>query len=506
MDNNNFKFLLITALALLFAVYLGTMAATTTVGTIAVVAGIAGFTFLLSLGRHVWAIIPVAGAFSGGLTFLPGFPQPWYAAAPVVAGIMVLCFLIRSPMFQFRWTWLDLVMLAQVVVLWQSYVRNPTGLALFGGDTFGGRPYFDYAVAIMSYFLLTVIRTDIKTLKKVIIVVIAANVFDDLIRTISALSGSFNRLVALVYGNVDSEVNMQGASYEFDIMNTRFTSFAGLGLTLCLICYSFRRPLSCLVPRPFWAFVSNLFGLILILFSGFRSGLIQIGCYFIAGSMIRRRPVDAVVAGIAGGLTLLIFGAVFGLSGMPMPVQRVLSFIPLEVSDAVRHSAQSSSDWRFKMWHIVLSSDKYIKNKLLGDGFGYSRAEHEAQMKALDGTGHYAGDSIDMFIAKGSYHGWHVEAIRFTGVLGLVIGIILLFGFANSAWKGMTHFRGTEYFGYICYICIPIFIEPFFHIFVFGSYKSTFIQLIAMAGIVRLIDNIRANELATLPAQKTGEK
>ena len=186
-----------------------------------------------------------------------------------------------------------------------------------------------------------------------------------------------------------------------------------------------------------------------------------------------------------------------------MPVQRALSFLPFDVSNEVRQAAQNSSDWRFKMWRIVLSSDKYIQNKMLGDGFGYSRAEHEAQMQAMAGTGYYAGDSIDMFIAKGSYHGWHVEAIRFTGVLGLVIGVILLFGFARSAWKGMVYFRNSEYFGSICYICIPIFIQPFFHIFIFGSYKSSFIELIAMAGIVRLIDNVRANEIASLSVRET---
>jgi hypothetical protein len=506
MDSNKIKALLVLVVALCGAVYLGISAATAQYETVAWVVGISGLIILLSLGRHVWVVIPIAGALSGGLTFLPGFPQPWYVATPLVAGFMMMRFLMRSNMFQFRWTWLDLMMLAQIVALWQSYVRNPTGLALFGGDNYGGRPYFDYAVAIVSYFLLTIVKTDIKTLKKVIVLVIATSVFDDVVRAISGISGTFNQFVARFYGNVEYQANLQGAEFQFDIMTTRFGGFAGLGLTLCLICYAFRRPLSCILPIPLWAFFSNLIGVILILFSGFRSGLIQIGCFFIASSMIRRRPFDAVAAGMATGMVVLIFGAIFGLSGLPMPVQRALSFLPFDVSDDVRHAAQNSTDWRVEMWKIVLTSDKYIKNKMLGDGFGYSRAEHEAQMKALQGTGHYAGDSIDMFIAKGSYHGWHVEAIRFTGVLGLVIGVFLLFGFAGSAWKGMKHYRGTEYFGYICYICIPILIEPFFHIFVFGSYKSSFIQLIAMAGIVRLIDNIRANELAMLPVQETGGK
>lgn len=499
MDSTKIKTLIVLVISLLFAAYLGVASASSQVEAPAWVAGIACLVFLLYLGRNIWALIPVAGAFSGGLTLIPGYPQPWYAATPVVACFLLMRYLMRSPMFQFRWNWLDSMMLAQAAVLWQSYLRNPTGLAIFGGDSLGGRPYIDYAVAITSYFILTVVKTDTKTLKKVIFCVIVANIFDDLIRAISTLSGPFARMVALVYGNVEYESNFQGSSYQVDFMTTRLGGFAGLGLTLCLVCYAFRRPLSCMIPIPVWAFFSNLFGVIFILFSGFRSGLVQIGCYFIAGSMIRRRSFDTVIAGMAGGMIILIFGTIFGLSGLPMPVQRALSFLPLDVSNEIRHAAQSSSDWRFEMWRIVLSSDRYIQNKMFGDGFGYSRAEHDAQMKAVEGVGAYAGDSIDMYIAKGSYHGWHVEAIRFTGVLGLVIGVILLFGFARSAWKGMKHFRNTEYFGCICYVCIPIFIQPFFHIFIFGSYKSSFIELIAMAGIVRLIDNIRANEIVLLP-------
>ena len=271
MDASKIKTLLVLVISLLFAAYLGIASATSNVEAPAWLAGIACLVFLLYLGRNIWAIIPVAGAFSGGLTFIPGFPQPWYAATPVVACFMLMRFLMRSPMFQFRWNWLDFMMVAQAAALWQSYLRNPTGLALFGGDTFGGRPYIDYAVAITSYFILTVVKTDIKTLSKVIFVVVAANVFDDLIRAISALSGTFARIVAQVYGNVDYEANFQGAAYEFDVMNTRFGGFAGLGLTFCLICYAFRRPLSCMMPIPLWAFFSNLFGVLFTLFSGFRS-------------------------------------------------------------------------------------------------------------------------------------------------------------------------------------------------------------------------------------------
>lgn len=495
MDSSKLKIILIVTLSAFIALYLGVAAATAQLEAIAWVVGACTLAMLLSLGRHVWAVIPVAAAFAGGITFIPGYPQPWYAATPVVAGFMVMRFLLRSPMFQFRWTWLDTFMVFQIVALWQAYLRNPTGLAIFGGGTLGGRAYFDYAVAITGYFLLAFVKTDVQTFKRVALCVIVVNVFDDLLRAATNLSGSLAQVVARFYGNVEYQATLEGSTFAYDA-DTRFGGFLGIGLTLCLICFSFRRPLSCLFPLPLWPFLCMCASGVFILLSGFRSSLIRAGCYFIAGSFIRRKPLDIAVASIAAALGVFMMGATVGLTNLPMGAQRVLSFLPFEVSEDVRASANASSDWRFKMWKIVLTSDKYIQNKWFGDGFGYSRAEHEAQMKAMEGKGYYAGDSIDMFIAKGSYHGWHVEAIRFTGVFGLVIGLFLLFGFARYAWKDIRHFQGTEYFNYVIFICMPFLIEPFFHLFVFGSYKSSFIELISAAGIVRLLDNIRVRELA----------
>lgn len=500
MDSNRIKIIIIFVLAAFGALYLGVSAATAQLEAVLWIVGGATLGLLLALGRNVWVVIPVAAAFTGGITLIPGFPQPWYAATPIVGAFMAARFLMRSPMFTFRLTWLDAFVFLQVIALWQAYLRNPTGIALFGDDMFGGRPYFDYAVAITCYFLLSVVKTDIQTFKKVAILVIIANLGDDLLLAATNLSGNLSVAVGRFYSNVNYQANAAGASFTFDA-DTRFGGFMAIGITLALVCFAFRRPLSCSIPKPLWPFLCAIAAAVFVLLSGFRSALIRVACYFIASSLIRRKPLDIAAAAVAGTLLILVTGATLGLSQLPMGAQRALSFLPFEVSDEARYGAQASSDWRFEMWKIVLTGDKYIQNKMFGDGFGYSRAEHEAQMKALEGTGYYAGDSIDMFIAKGSYHGWHVEAIRFTGVFGLIIGLFLLFGFARYAWKAVKHYRQSVYFSYVLFICIPFLIEPFFYIFVFGSYKTGFVELIASAGIVRLLDNIRVAELSALRLQ-----
>lgn len=505
VDATKLKLIIVFSVAIFGSLYLGIASATAQVEAVAWVVGGAVLLVCLLLGRHIWALIPVAAAFAGGVTFIPGFPQPWYAVTPLVACLMGMRFLVRSPMFQFNWTWLDTFMVCQALVLYQAYFRNPTGLAVFGGDQLGGRPYLDYIVAIIGYFLLAVVKTEAAIFKKMSICVIIANIGDDLLRAATNLSGSLAQLVARVYGNVELQSTQEGESFTFD-SETRFSGFMGIGLTICLLCFSFRRPISCFFPIPFRPFICVCASAVFIFLSGFRSALIRASCFFIAGSIIRRKPQDIGLALIVASLLIGVFGASSGLASLPMSVQRVLSFLPFKVSEEIHASAKASADWRFEMWKIVLTSDKYIKNKFLGDGFGYSLAEHEAQMGAIAGTRQYAGTSIDMFIAKGSYHGWHVEAIRFTGVLGLLIGMCLLFGFATYAWKVIRHYQGTVYFNYVMFICMPFLIEPFFHIFVFGSYKSTFIELISSAGIIRLLHNIRVSELAGSRVVQTPSK
>lgn len=228
------------------------------------------------------------------------------------------------------------------------------------------------------------------------------------------------------------------------------------------------------------------------LMSGFRSELIKVVCYFIAGSWIRKRLFDVV----AGGAALLLLGClvlgIVGARALPYGVQRTISFLPVEVDPDIRASAEGSSDWRFEMWRLVLTSDRYISNKMLGDGFGYTMAEHQAQVSEELGLlrGTSRGDSIDAFIAKGSYHGWHVEAIRFTGVAGLLVGILILLALARYAFVLVRHYSGSPFFPYAAFICIPFIIEPFFTLFVFGSYKGSFITYIARAGMLRMLYNL----------------
>jgi hypothetical protein len=501
VDATKAKFIFITTAAACFALYLGIAAATAQLEAIAWVAGISALVFLLALGRHVWALVPVFAVLGGTLSFVPGYPSPWYAVTPIVTLMLLSRFLMRSKNFRFRFCWMDACLLLQIFVLGQAFMRNPTGLAILGNsDVIGGRPYVDYCMAIFSYFLLATTRTDLSVVRRVIICMITLSLCDELVKGATGFSGTLSRIVGSFYTNVDYAANEAGAAYSFDIATTRFSSLAGLGVVISQVLFSFNRPLLCLLPLNPLRFMTLVLAIAVTLLSGFRSGLIKIACYFVTGTLIRRKPMDLLIGGAFGVLLLAMLIATTGLTALPQAAQRTLSFLPLKVDEGVRESAEGSADWRFEMWRLVLTTDRYIQNKWLGDGFGFSAAELEAQLLSTIKQGSYRGDSIDMFIAKGSYHGWHVEAIRFTGVLGLIIGLVILFSFARVAWILIRHYRGSSFEPFSVYLCIPFLVEPFFTLFVFGSYKGTFINYIAMSGILRVVYGLYLEETVAMRA------
>jgi hypothetical protein len=61
--------------------------------------------------------------------------------------------------------------------------------------------------------------------------------------------------------------------------------------------------------------------------------------------------------------------------------------------------------------------------------------------------------------------------------------------------------RGHPFFPYTVYVCIPFVIYPFWAMLVFGSYRLDFPMMVAMSGILKLMDQLRP-EFALAPEQQ----
>ncbi len=464
-----------------------------------------GLALLVGLGRRVWILIPITGALAGYINAIPGSPSAWYLGVIFGGGMMGLRFLLRSNDFYWRWTWMDTLILLQSLVLLQAYLRNPTGFSILGDDMAGGKPYVEYTMAITGFYVLSFIKLDREILKKTLLIIIAIKIGDSILLGLSGFLPKFAYAVSRIYSNIDygAAVSAIGeGSLEYG-MDTRYGSLATFASALSLLCVAFYRPITCLIPIYPGRFLMFTLALVATFFSGFRSNLIKIGCYFAAACFAKRRPLDLAAAGLAGLLVLFAFVATDQVKQLPHSAQRVLSFLPIEVSAAAKADAAGSSEWRFEMWKIVMTGNKYIKNKFLGDGFGFSAAEQTAYLNTLQNQGYVSRDqNIDYFIAKGSYHGFHVETIRFTGYLGLLVATIILFHFAFTANKQVKYFAKTPIEGYVMFVCIPFLVEPFFSWIIFGSYKNEFVKYILAAAIIKMIDNVRHREIIEANAEK----
>jgi hypothetical protein len=498
MDPKQFKLIIIMAASILAALYLGISAATAQFQAVAWVLGGMGILVLLALGRNVWALVPVMGGMAGFVNAVPGSPSAWYLGVALAGGMLAIHFAMRRNNFLWRWTWFDTLIALQILVLAQAYLRNPTGFALLGGDIVGGKPYVEYVIAIAGFFLMSFVRTDFATVRKVILIMILVQLADTLTL---ALSGFLPRLalaLGRLYSNVDyvaASAAMEGSGFEMG-MDTRFGSLRPFAALLGLICFSFWRPVTCMMPINPKRFILFSISIIAMLFSGFRSGLVRLGFMFVASSVIRRKPVDVIAAGIAGVSLLAVIIAAGQAKNLPFAAQRVLSPLPIELDARARAEAIGSAEWRFEMWKLVLATDRYIKNKYFGDGFGFNAAEQRVFFDAQAGRVQLSKQQLqDFFLAKGSYHGFHVETIRFTGVLGLIVATIILVFCAVRAYRIIRHYEGTPHWGYVMFICLPFLFEPFYYWLIFGSYKSGFVTYILSAGMLKMLDNIRGQEI-----------
>lgn len=498
MDSQRLKVILVVAFAAFAALYLGIAAATAQLEAIAWVAAALIVVFILALGKNVWALIPVSLVLAGYINFLPGNPMPWWCAAAVVGGMTVIRFLMhRTECFEFHFTWLDFAVLLQMVAVGQAFMRNPTGLSILGDDMVGGKPYFAFGLAAVGYFLLSIVKTDLKTMKWVVIFMVLAAIADGALMLASVFLPTLAALTLPIYSGASFGAAVTGES-NTDVENTRLVGARELGESLGLAAFTIFRPLTTinpLYPLRFCMMVASLGG---ILLSGFRSTLGLLAIYAVVSSLIRRRTTDLLIGGFVAIPLLVLLIMTDSVQKLPYGVQRILSVLPVTVEAHISEGAESSSEWRFEMWKLALSSDRYIRDKWLGDGFGYRADELAAMMDSAFGDQRkMAGwNSMDAMMAKGSYHGFHVETIRMTGYFGLLCALIGMMIFFRHAWRQIQHFRGRDEWGFILYLCIPYLIYPFYFMLVFGAYRSNFPVVILAAGMIKILDNIRVRELA----------
>lgn len=476
---------------LFMALVLGSLVAKSDFVKIGIIAaGVVASAICLGLGRKVWLLIPLTWMLSGKISVLP-LPFSVHdlgilAAFATFVGLMVFKKLPSMDAFKRC----DLLLFLNILYLGTVYLRNPVGTSAFKSEMIGGRPYIDVAIALMAYWVLHHV---ILTKKEAVILPALVSIGSTIVAGLGILTMRFPSLVPIIapfYSGIDVSSYMREQSSNFNAPDVyRATPLLGFGTTVGNTLISYFRPQELILfLRPFWS-IFFYASFTCILFSGFRSALVGLGLlsllssYFFGGSKEAARMLFALLAG-----AVIVVSAQSAGAHIPLSVQRALSFIPIEWDERALRDAKGSSEWRFEMWQIALESDKYIKNKIFGDGFGYSQYELKIQMQAAwGGPGYIGGNEAEAQLVSGAYHSGPLSAIRYVGAFGLLLFTIFLIATAAYAWRVITFSKSTAFFPLALFAGLSAIYKPFEYWFIFGQFDSDLPKAIFTLALLNMV-------------------
>jgi hypothetical protein len=485
MDSNKIKVILITVIAMVIALYLGISAATAQLETIAWVLGVGTLVVCISLGRRIWLLIPFLGALNVTLR-LPGLPTSILIAQSLFLGFAVLLVLMRKFPFRFRFTELEFWTLILFLCVLQVYLRNPVNISLFGGDTVGGRPYVVVLISLVSSAFLFGLQVPPIELWRSF----KLSILGGILYFILQVFGFFVPSIGLWYGAAGVSTNDTGTAANPErASRIGFLGHTAKNLSLWICCKM--SPLQAL-GRPVWI------GLILVSLafaagSGFRNTVVAVGFTYICGLIYRGGSNHLVASIFLGLLSIILLAFINVTTPLPPNIQRSLSFLPGTWDEDIERDAQGSSEWRFEIWREVLLTDRWIQNKYLGDGLGFSARELATQMNLRDAKRIQSVSGFDAhretILASGDYHSGPVQTIRTIGYIGLAALLIAMFRLAVHAHRQIQRCRGTEWFPLALFIGIPLVWGPVFFVLVFGSFQTGITSFLMGAAMIRMMQN-----------------
>ncbi|MCP5536779.1 MAG: hypothetical protein H7A51_11195 [Akkermansiaceae bacterium] len=478
------------------ALLLGQWSATDHEMAMSVAAGIVILVVIAVMQRSIWLLIPLFYAFRFPLSLLPGGFALKDVITMGVAVVMVMIWMVKRYEIRLRFSWIEGMILIQYACLAQAFMRNPVGLSILGGDTVGGRPYFEIAVTAIVFLVLGTQVVDLKKVRLAAKFYLFGGIGSAALEVVASVFPSIGVYIARIYqlnsiGGIMSSLAVEGGYgqvNEYSVGRKEYLSYIVKPLFAWLLAIT--RPLGLVNIRRPLIVLGFVIVMLAALLSGFRSLLIWIGMMYIAAAIIRRHKEDIVVA-VLGGIIMLcvLVGGNGQIFDLPLPVQRTLSFLPGNWDALAEGDANSSAQWRYDMWREVMTSDKYIENKFIGDGFGFSMDDLKFQGQLYMEGGLTPEMMQEHFMRAGQYHSGPIQTINRVGYVGLFLLTIGMIIFVRYALRVIRRAEGTPYYIYAMFVGLPMVVYPFFFYLVIGGYQEAMAMMTISGGMLRLIEN-----------------
>jgi len=158
---------------------------------------------------------------------------------------------------------------------------------------------------------------------------------------------------------------------------------------------------------------------------------------------------------------------------LPLSMQRTISFLPIEVDPIAKMSADTTSEWRVRMWKDVLPQiPQYL---ILGKGYSFNN-------KDLDAIHAAATDPMEGAKLAGDYHNGPLSIILPFGIFG-VIGFVWFLVAAIKAMHQNYQYGPAEYRQFNTLLLAYFVGKTVLFFTVFGALSN---ELVVFTGLVGL--------------------
>lgn len=480
---------IVTFLGMLLAAYCGNLSGNGQTKTLVwVVVGVALVAMFLLCRENIWLLVPATFALYGSVPLLPlRFAPRDLSVFFVFVGFLVLkaARVVRyKPKFEAVDWWLFLTLLYLLSV----FIRNPVGLEILGTDRVGGRPYFHTFVAVLAYWILARALLAPRHVVLLIVLICLGRISEGMLsfiaiyfpETVPVLSQFYTGIDRSAYDMTDIRAVQMGEN------TSRQPYLALIGNPIVLALWSFCRPLTVVNPLYIFRFLLLALAFLAIFASGFRSSFAANFAMMYIASYLRRgsREVVRLSLLVFPGLLLLVAGQ-GTFFDLPLSAQRALSFLPGRWDQVAIDDAKGSTEWRVNMWKATLTEDKYLRNKWLGDGFGFDL--RDLSVMAANQVADTPEAQAENQLIVGGVHSGPISAIRYVGIVGLFIFIGLLVVSARMAWKLVRRAEGTAYYPLTLFVGLPLIWNPVNYIFIFGGYDGALPETIFGIGMLKML-------------------
>jgi hypothetical protein len=216
--------------------------------------------------------------------------------------------------------------------------------------------------------------------------------------------------------------------------------------------------------------------------------------FFLEGLHRTRYALVVVLLGLLCLVGLISFG-----TKLPLPVQRALSFLPIEFQPMVKQDARGSLDWRLEMWkNLTPQIPRYL---LKGKGYALDPGDlYMASVNSALGLGPERAEGASL---AGDYHNGPLSVVIPFGLWGVLAFGWFLIAAARVLYLNCIHgdptLRTINRLLFACFIA-----RTFFFIILVGSLDADLPYLAGLIGMAVSLngetrDSAQAEEFEAIP-------